>query len=48
MGPAFGGARGRTGVPEIVDWYMDRKINTDSLIAPRNSGASRVRSAVLY
>ena len=31
-GTAFGGARGRTDVPRIVDWYMDRKINIDSLI----------------
>src|SRR2546423_3179340 len=31
-GTAFGGARGRTDVPKIVDWYMDRKINIDELI----------------
>ena len=31
-GTAFGGARGRTEVPRIVDWYMDGKINIDDLI----------------
>ena len=31
-GTAFGGARGRTDVPKIVDWYMDQKINIDDLI----------------
>ncbi|HHG90934.1 MAG TPA: S-(hydroxymethyl)glutathione dehydrogenase/class III alcohol dehydrogenase [Devosia sp.] len=31
-GTAFGGARGRTDVPRIVDWYMDGKINIDDLI----------------
>ena len=31
-GTAFGGARGRTDVPTIVDWYMDGKINIDDLI----------------
>ena len=31
-GTAFGGARGRTDVPGIVDWYMDGKINIDDLI----------------
>jgi S-(hydroxymethyl)glutathione dehydrogenase/alcohol dehydrogenase len=31
-GTAFGGARGRSDVPRIVDWYMDRKINIDDLI----------------
>ena len=31
-GSAFGGARGRTDVPRIVDWYMDKKIEIDSLI----------------
>ncbi len=31
-GTAFGGARGRTDVPKIVDWYMDGKINIDELI----------------
>ncbi|MFO0676599.1 MAG: S-(hydroxymethyl)glutathione dehydrogenase/class III alcohol dehydrogenase [Polyangiaceae bacterium] len=31
-GSAFGGARGRTDVPKIVDWYMDKKIDIDSLI----------------
>jgi len=32
IGSAFGGARGRSDVPKIVDWYMDRKINIDDLI----------------
>jgi S-(hydroxymethyl)glutathione dehydrogenase/alcohol dehydrogenase len=31
-GTAFGGARSRTQVPQIVDWYMDGKINIDDLI----------------
>ena len=31
-GTAFGGAKGRTDVPNIVDWYMDKKINIDDLI----------------
>ncbi len=31
-GTAFGGARGRTDVPRIVDWYMDGKINIDDLV----------------
>ena len=31
-GTAFGGARGRTDVPRIVDWYMDGKIEIDDLI----------------
>ena len=31
-GTAFGGAKGRTQVPGIVDWYMDGKINIDDLI----------------
>ncbi len=31
-GTAFGGAKGRTQVPQIVDWYMDGKINIDDLI----------------
>ncbi|PPE72509.1 S-(hydroxymethyl)glutathione dehydrogenase/class III alcohol dehydrogenase [Solimonas fluminis] len=32
IGSAFGGARGRTDVPKIVDWYMDKRINIDDLI----------------
>jgi S-(hydroxymethyl)glutathione dehydrogenase/alcohol dehydrogenase len=32
MGTAFGGARGRTDVPKIVDWYMDGKIQIDPMI----------------
>ena len=31
-GTAFGGAKGRTDVPKIVDWYMDGKIEIDSMI----------------
>src|SRR3989441_8333154 len=34
-GTAFGGARGRTDVPKIVDWYMDGKIQIDPLITHR-------------
>lgn len=32
QGTAFGGVRGRTQVPQIVDWYMEKKINIDDLI----------------
>ncbi|GAC1582805.1 MAG: hypothetical protein NVS3B20_13310 [Polyangiales bacterium] len=31
-GTAFGGAKGRTDVPKIVDWYMDGKIQIDPMI----------------
>jgi len=31
-GTAFGGARGRTDVPRIIDWYMDKRIEIDSMI----------------
>ena len=31
-GTAFGGAKGRTDLPKIVDWYMDGKINIDDLV----------------
>jgi len=31
-GTAFGGAKGRTDVPKIVDWYMNGKINIDDLV----------------
>jgi S-(hydroxymethyl)glutathione dehydrogenase/alcohol dehydrogenase len=34
-GSAFGGARGRTDVPKIVDWYMDRRIAIDPMITHR-------------
>jgi S-(hydroxymethyl)glutathione dehydrogenase/alcohol dehydrogenase len=34
-GTAFGGARGRTDVPRIVDWYMEKKIHIDELITHR-------------
>lgn len=32
QGSAFGGARGRSDVPKIVDWYMENRINIDELI----------------
>ena len=35
MGSAFGGARGRTDVPKIVDMYMEGRINLDDLITQR-------------
>jgi S-(hydroxymethyl)glutathione dehydrogenase / alcohol dehydrogenase len=59
-GTAFGGARGRTDVPRIVDWYMDGKINIDDLITHRlaladiNEGfdlmhkGESIRSVVVY
>ena len=59
-GTAFGGARGRTDVPRIVDWYMDGKINIDDLITHTmplgdiNKGfdlmhaGESIRSVVLY
>ncbi len=59
-GTAFGGARGRTDVPKIVDWYMDGKINIDDLIThtmPLNRindafdlmhEGKSIRSVVLY
>jgi S-(hydroxymethyl)glutathione dehydrogenase/alcohol dehydrogenase len=59
-GSAFGGARGRTDVPRIVDWYMERKINIDDLITHTltldniNKGfelmkaGESIRSVVLY
>jgi S-(hydroxymethyl)glutathione dehydrogenase/alcohol dehydrogenase len=49
-GSAFGGARGRTDVPQIVDWYMDGKIAIDPLITHRltldqiNEGFELMRS----
>ncbi len=60
IGSAFGGARGRTDVPRIVDWYMDKKINIDDLITHRlkleeiNHGfdlmtrGESIRSVVIY
>ncbi len=60
LGSAFGGARGRTDVPKIVDWYMDGKIAIDELITHRlklediNEGfalmkrGESIRSVVLY
>ena len=59
-GTAFGGARGRTDVPRIVDWYMDGKIRIDPLITHRlpleriNEGfelmerGESIRSVVVY
>jgi S-(hydroxymethyl)glutathione dehydrogenase / alcohol dehydrogenase len=59
-GSAFGGARGRTDVPKIVDWYMEGKINIDDLITHRlklddiNEGfalmarGESIRSVVVY
>jgi S-(hydroxymethyl)glutathione dehydrogenase/alcohol dehydrogenase len=59
-GSAFGGARGRTDVPKIVDWYMEGKINIDDLITHTlpleriNEGfdlmnrGESIRSVVLY
>ncbi|MDF7674837.1 S-(hydroxymethyl)glutathione dehydrogenase/class III alcohol dehydrogenase [Acetobacteraceae bacterium ESL0709] len=35
IGSAFGGARGRTDVPRIVDWYMEGRINIDDLITQK-------------
>src|SRR6478752_5506239 len=59
-GSAFGGARGRTDVPRIVDWYMEGRINIDDLITHRlalediNRGfelmktGESIRSVVVY
>jgi S-(hydroxymethyl)glutathione dehydrogenase / alcohol dehydrogenase len=59
-GSAFGGARGRTDVPKIVDWYMEKKIAIDELITHRlklediNEGfelmkrGESIRSVVVY
>ena len=59
-GTAFGGARGRTDVPRIVDWYMDGKIEIDPMIthtmplADINKGfdlmheGKSIRSVVVY
>jgi S-(hydroxymethyl)glutathione dehydrogenase/alcohol dehydrogenase len=59
-GSAFGGARGRTDVPRIVDWYMEGKIDIDSLITHElelkdiNEGfrlmkaGESIRSVVIY
>jgi S-(hydroxymethyl)glutathione dehydrogenase/alcohol dehydrogenase len=43
-GTAFGGARGRTDVPKIVDWYMDGKINIDDLITHK-MGLDKINDA---
>src|SRR5213594_2164712 len=60
MGTAFGGARGRTDVPRIVDWYMEGKIQIDPMIthtmklADINKGfdlmheGKSIRSVVVY
>ena len=59
-GTAFGGAKGRTDVPKIVDWYMDGKIAIDPMITHRlsleeiNKGfdlmhaGESIRSVVVY
>jgi S-(hydroxymethyl)glutathione dehydrogenase/alcohol dehydrogenase len=59
-GTAFGGARGRTDVPRIVDWYMDGRINIDDMIThtmPLNDinrafdlmhSGESIRSVVVY
>ena len=59
-GTAFGGARGRTDVPRIVDWYMEGKISIDELITHKlalddiNQGfdlmhaGESIRSVVVY
>jgi len=59
-GTAFGGARGRSDVPKIVDWYMEGKINIDDLITHKlkladiNQGfdlmhqGKSIRSVVVY
>jgi len=59
-GTAFGGARGRTDVPKIVDWYMDGKIEIDPMITHQTSlddinrcfelmrTGKSIRSVVLY
>ena len=59
-GTAFGGARGRTDVPKIVDWYMEKKIQIDPMIthtmplADINKGfdlmheGKSIRSVVVY
>ena len=59
-GTAFGGARGRTDTPKIVDWYMDGKIEIDPMITHRltldqiNKGfdlmhaGESIRSVVIY
>ena len=59
-GTAFGGARGRTDVPKIVDWYMQKKIEIDPMIthtmplADINKGfdlmhdGKSIRSVVVY
>jgi S-(hydroxymethyl)glutathione dehydrogenase/alcohol dehydrogenase len=59
-GSAFGGARDRTDVPKIVDWYTEGKINIDDLITHKlklediNTGfalmksGESIRSVVMY
>ncbi len=44
-GTAFGGARGRTDVPKIVDWYMDGKIDIDSLITHKLPSSASTRAS---
>jgi S-(hydroxymethyl)glutathione dehydrogenase/alcohol dehydrogenase len=59
-GSAFGGARGRTDIPKMVDWYMNGKIEIDPMITHRltldeiNKGfdlmhaGESIRSVVIY
>jgi S-(hydroxymethyl)glutathione dehydrogenase/alcohol dehydrogenase len=59
-GTAFGGARGRTDIPKIVDWYMNGKIEIDPMITHKlalediNKGfdlmhaGESIRSVVVY
>jgi S-(hydroxymethyl)glutathione dehydrogenase/alcohol dehydrogenase len=59
-GTAFGGAKGRTDVPKIVDWYMEGKISIDDLITHKLSldnistgfdlmhAGESIRSVVVY
>ena len=59
-GSAFGGARGRTDTPRIVDWYMDGRIQIDPLITHRLSldqintafdlmhAGESIRSVIMY
>ncbi|MCY1423283.1 S-(hydroxymethyl)glutathione dehydrogenase [compost metagenome] len=59
-GSAFGGARGRTDVPKIVDWYMENRISIDDMITHRltleqiNDGfdlmkrGESIRSVIVY
>jgi S-(hydroxymethyl)glutathione dehydrogenase / alcohol dehydrogenase len=45
-GTAFGGAKGRTDGPKIVDWYMDGKIKIDELITHKLSRGEITRNLI--